>query len=812
MAAAAVDIEVAEAMDTFRKLAVWYAGLIDRFSDIDAGTFVIGEPKMRARVAQALAVLLKDPIALGKGAYGAVVQSTTIRDGSGNPVAVKYESICGVDRQIGVARCQALLRGISYRLPHSGKTLLELPGPMTEGLVGMLMSTLEARRISPHFAQVITSFIVRQDAVPSDIRGAITADPHPFLFTIMVKYNETLESYLKKFKKEAQFHLVLLALFQIIQALWAGQTTYRFAHNDLHFQNILVQRAPPGTYLYLSYNLNGKIVHMHVPFIVKISDYGYSIATTPATRTESSYVLSHIDNYRYFDPKDDLYSVLDEIDNLGIDLPAKWLKLFRSWDAFEQFGFAVMCDKLVKELRSLTPFISDVPETDLVFTVGPPVQTHKLVLYTKPSDSDGNSFLNNAMTIVKVYLPTLVGAGIPNTMLTPPLINGKANCEDGLTKWGNMATIAFFDSKRMRDEGYSFRSYCCYTDVNGFWDDNPGTFGVVANGSFFRYESYAPVGAYLDPRAYINKTVFDKQPGVPPHAWRFKRYRKWVDPSAPLPPNYESDYHYVESDGYNISILSAEQFATRKRERSNKYLFAGGPLLVKDGKMVFTEDRLSERTTIDGVEVPKYTCANSHLANKMTGRITTISKAYSDTCEPEPIPTMSVLNCNKIEPGEFSHAANPNPRMALMIFPPGYTRFGNTYTGAFIFVEGRSEFSPGPTLPEFAGYCLAFRAMDAINLDGGRSAAISWKEPTKPDKVFITTLHTRYPVGNIMGWVRGDPAPAERDVEEELISQFAAMDVEDTGEQPVIPGVQRPDKPLSREVAAAGAGGVVMET
>lgn len=801
---------VDDAKKTFDLLASWYVGLINQFSGIDAETFIISNAAMRAKTAKALAILIKDSKTLGEGAYGQVIESTTIQDGAGNNIAVKYEPICGVWTDVGYERCQSVIRGISYRLPHMGKTLLELPGPMAEGLVGMMMGRLEPRRVSPHFAQVITSFIVKQDDVPEAIRGSPTSVPHPFLFTLMVKYTTTLHDYLKKFDGEPKHHLALLALFQIAQALWAGQSTHRFAHNDLHLNNILIQQAKPGTYLYVSYNLNGKLVHMHVPFLIKISDYGYSVAELPATSTDPTYVLAQIGNYRYYDPLADFHDVVSGFRDIGI----KFGDLLPTSRGIISNDFEAICSTIAAELRRITPFISDVSETDAVFTVG----AHKLALDVLVNQGDRNrSYFSGALTIVPRQ-ERVTRSGIPSAMLTPPLsLSGKVPCVDGKATWINKYTIALFDAKRMRDLGYTFRSYCCYTDTRGFWDDNPECTGIVINGSFFRYESYAPIGPYVDPRSYINETVYEKKPGVPPHMWSGHKLRRWIDPSAPIPTNYVSDYHYVMSDGTNIEILTPEEIARRGPTRKDRYLFAGGPLLVKNGIAVFTEDKLTEHIIVDTtdgkIRVPKYTCANKRFAESSTNNKTaTITQAYNGTCEPVTLPRPAhVLHCNHIEPGELSHAANPNPRMALLTFPPGYTVSGKSYTGAFVFAEGRKLTSPGPTLPELAKLFVDLGVKDAINLDGGGSASMTWRDPSFKNFIISTDSTIRYPVGNIIGWVRGDPTPMDEAIEDGLATMFGKMSI--AGAQQIIPGVvgPPPSDDYSEGEAAAGAGGAAMD-
>ncbi len=61
-------------------------------------------------------------------------------------------------------------------------------------------------------------------------------------------------------------------LFQIILSLVIANKTFKFKHNDLHTDNILIQ---PNNCI-LHYTLNNKDIYLEPRYIVRIIDYGYS--------------------------------------------------------------------------------------------------------------------------------------------------------------------------------------------------------------------------------------------------------------------------------------------------------------------------------------------------------------------------------------------------------------------------------------------------------------------------------------------------------------------------------------------------------
>lgn len=105
------------------------------------------------------------------------------------------------------------------------------------------------------------------------------------------------------------------------------------------------------------------------------------------------------------------------------------------------------------------------------------------------------------------------------------------------------------------------------------------------------------------------------------------------------------------------------------------------------------------------------------------------------------------------EPGDLSHAANPNPRSAIAI-----DNDNNVY---FIKVEGRDNRTKmgkpgvGMDLVQLAQFCKnGLNAKYAINLDGGQSSQIVWKKENHDYIVLSGGMDFAYPVGSIIAFVK----------------------------------------------------------
>ncbi|MCP3681764.1 MAG: phosphodiester glycosidase family protein [bacterium] len=109
-------------------------------------------------------------------------------------------------------------------------------------------------------------------------------------------------------------------------------------------------------------------------------------------------------------------------------------------------------------------------------------------------------------------------------------------------------------------------------------------------------------------------------------------------------------------------------------------------------------------------------------------------------------------NCNTIKPGEFSHASNPNPRSALGIKADGTT--------LLVTVQGRGTNAAGMDLEQLAQLMVGLGCHWAINLDGGRSSRMAWRNPGETLVRLSAgaqegmSAAEAYPVGSVIAFVK----------------------------------------------------------
>jgi len=260
---------------------------------------------------------------------------------------------------------------------------------------------------------------------------------------------------------------------------------------------------------------------------------------------------------------------------------------------------------------------------------------------------------------------------------------------------------------------YNFGYDCCKIDPSNYMMRNNKT-GFTMNGGFFAIkEDFLPIGKYKDKYNYINK--------------------------YPIPEKYEDVYRYI--------VLEDNRLKIKKRWNRRDSVFSTGPILIENGKIVFDPEDV------------RFTCTDERNSEGIVAGLTedtiTTSGHYKYTtvrdngfsCVSEFVPGIEEHpRCDKIQPGELSHADNPNPRSAFGILSNG--------DYMFITVEGRSNRGVGFDLYTLAKSLLrSFPSIETlVNLDGGRSSVIAWRSENEKDKVYISNPDRLYPypVGNVL--------------------------------------------------------------
>ena len=93
------------------------------------------------------------------------------------------------------------------------------------------------------------------------------------------------------------------------------------------------------------------------------------------------------------------------------------------------------------------------------------------------------------------------------------------------------------------------------------------------------------------------------------------------------------------------------------------------------------------------------------------------------------------------------HAGNPNPRTLLGISKDGETVY-------FIRIEGREKRGVGMDFVQMGILCQRLGIHNALNLDGGRSSQMCWKNPGDPTINVAGISLNSYPVGAVMSLVK----------------------------------------------------------
>lgn len=647
-------------------------------------------------------------------------------------------------------------------IPSGDKFRYILPNLLSEATIGMLF---KESQISINFSEILASFILVEDDKPS-------------VYFIMPLYRPIYTgSLLDSSLSDPLSYLYLL--FQVSSALMASQEKFLFTHYDLHIDNILLDDWPKGVE-YLSYPLSNssriQIPKDKCPFIAKISDYGLSRLETERALITPSVSDKPDAGYGEFNPSYDIISFIGS--SLFDDRTS--LK-FNSLKSNPTFYFILM--KLVlwifKDTQIKIPSLNLNDLLKVKDEIGKKYykQIGKGKIYFRPLPHEQNAvrFANiRSMPEIVDYLagillklkmadlnvdrsrvlalPSLAATyrkydsiipydkNIPLPKIPKPgEMTFKSVEMDIEPNFINLKTYRLLladppnnfnftiDPKQIEycpyqehyltvirvkknTPNYVFTSECCMLDPINYLRLNDFA-GFVINGGFFaRYTDYLPIGKYKDP---VGK--FDNNP---------------------IPEEYRDVYGF-------LALTDNQMTITRNPDLKSDYLFSSGPVLIENGEIVFDPNQerfacVSEDTTLEVIGKTEDTISVSgYFDYSLKG-----NQCRGDYVEdPRTYP-----RCDKIKPGELSHADNPNPRTAACILENG--------DYLFLTVEGRGERGIGLDLPSLSSIIKRMypNVKSAINLDGGRSTNMAWRVPKNPNKVYISNpKHMyQYPVGNLL--------------------------------------------------------------
>jgi hypothetical protein len=715
-----------------------------------------------------------------KSAVGEVYKYFPKGNNEGEVIIIKSAKYCPKNtKMVPVVEqlCEIAEEGdIIYQIPntYTGKTLVYAPNYLVENLIGMLLSS-QTEKYTSSFMKI---YGFQYDYKDSEKVTYTASEP-------LVNVNEYIRS-------DADF---LHFTFQIVHALNVAQKIGNYVHYDLHQDNVMARKIEPQiTVTPLS---NGEFLYSYFDFQPVIIDYGFnryetkdSILVSRAKIISKNNAQDILDNY-FYNPYYDLFTFLftadvkkknktktfdnwnikdenltSDIFDIFVNIPSseddpdsffkEWLEYVKpekfSWwrpyperlaTQYDNYKWHSVCKpeefllRIVQKIKKMSPPFPGTPkndhEKDIVLEFIKKnkfwVSTHlvelrgvktdvqsKLTKTTSPyyqyrtidesTKTYSSNIVCNDKNIVEINsLNKLPGSIRSNITGYHRQLSKKLQQEDSFSyslpqPWIHLALI---DQVAGRDCGYNFRFDCCRVDIRNYFQTETINSGIAINASFFNITTnFAPVG-YFKTDNYESKTE--------------------------IPKNYKKYFGIVGLDKEGMLRVDKPKYADEYQR-----VVTSGPILVWDFEKQITEDMLSTELNSDNNFL--WQCRKSATTDPGGGNATTL-RVFKD----------GLNNCDQIQPGEISHASNPNPRSAIFV-----TREGKV---GMLYVEGRDQKGPGLDLSQLADLCKYYGARFAINLDGGRSSQMLWKKQGQEIIYQTNSYNTNsYPVGSIISYIK----------------------------------------------------------
>lgn len=658
---------------------------------------------------------------LGEGGFGSVVALNS-------KYALKSTRPC----DISVRYCDLLKDGkITHSYDSSGKKLVIIPNYLMESLIGGLLNNLVTSNIAPFFIHNYGCWYeMRRDAT----RVAI--------YNLVERASGTIYTWLDHGHDTDTSRLTAANMvMQTFYALLAAEQCFRFTHLDLHHENMLVNST---SMKWIGYPMvcgggSSKPRYIYLPlngYILKINDFGLS-----RIETQDFVINGSVDNYpdltwgQYL-PGYDYIMVLNDFMNRCalnkfkpkqhdlIDLLQQFIKLLPKSDQ-DVINKQRSCTSTSKWRPNLKKSLNIRPEI-WVTTFMKLLIDLKIASFDKP-EGEGIMLrpINNGfplLTTIKQLADPVgihhVGPAIimhrdyivDNQPLKPYNLTFEHRQEKSCPKSRQAMTIATFAYSEVDKLGYKLVAKCCKRDPVAALDNYTG---VLTNATFFGLNTdYKPID--------VSKSQATSKRGL------------IIKGSLGVPHEY--------GDVYTTVVIARNKFWIGNKGVAEPWdaYFMSGPVLVKNGKIVFTEEMLKEE---------RFQCfPGPHI--KTSKRVTVANVKFpTGTCKMVKMPAFEVNNCDAIIPGELIHASNPNPRSVLFTVADGF---------GFLSVEGRSESGDGLDMADLAKLLHKLGATDAVNLDGGRSSKIAWRLESNPGVTW--SFHKQalepYVAGNVIGVVK----------------------------------------------------------
>ncbi len=568
-------------------------------------------------------------------------------------------------------------------------------------------------------------------------------------------------------------------VLQILTGLWVAQREVAFVHRDLHMGNIFAEQTEAPVKITLA--LPSGTISLSSTFVPKVGDFGLSRAET------DKYVINS-----FFDTGIARGGVFSHGADVAMLLGPSLVTSLSTTDVEASSYYY-----LVRLFLGIdTTGWPDGPLYDVYEDVIELISPHYVA--TRPKES----FSACVFPIDEVRLLQLANhAGFPYTLHKPaslpkmPRFGKLQRFSPGPTEghkstllWLEVSTpslgthIARVDMRLARRAGFTLVSASSKLDPGDFVKEHPG---LAFNGSYFSADYVFALLGYTTPE----------------------------DLPRPLPALYRSFYGTVVV-GHSLQVekelnVEDDRLAGVMEVQSSIgkpsvvqdlaiERVPAGPILVKDGEIVFSENEVTEPYTVrdlaraavateedmsmgdnldedligenleefeylgmapdDAVSI--FTCLNSNVSEPPSGvsADSYLAVEAGDGDEYVKVDNIWTRQCSSIDSGELLHAAQKNPRTALLLFEDDVFEV--------VVVDGSRNTDEcaagheceGMTLPELARFAVNRGAKTAINLDGGTSSNFAWSDGRN---IRCSSRTFSYPVAQIFAVVALAPEEKE---------------------------------------------------
>jgi serine/threonine protein kinase len=729
---------------------------------------------------------------LGKGGVGAVYDI-------GNNKILKISAPCKLSRESTASKslCKVTKsKDPIFLIPYGSDSVYMLTNILTEGIISGILGS--NRELAKYYGKTMGMYYDQDNSVS---------------YIIQEKYESFDVSKIQQTKTTAY-----LILYQIAYALALAQEHNEFTHYDLHPGNLLFtyDNTELVTTVPISKELAKEYTIQNPNIGVKIIDFGLSRSRTNNGRT---LIQPRHEIKPYWATFNRYYDFVSLLGTLLVTLRGEVRKQDDNRSRFTNFMISMLS---MEEIVEILRFMFKIPATsnfnyEDLYDFG---ETGKMQwrakafspLYVKGRDmyETARFLLNKMASLGTISISTreiIKETPSFNKELYPYGLNdyqiqfeqchclgpGFKYCVTGMkstvARWvasrglnpsyhhtgsykvpeaqqvrgslwlpKQVVHVLYINSKIAQERGFHFTTSCCKMDPRHYMQNNTG---AAINGSFFKIKnSFEPIGEYKHGRIKFDNAI---------------------------PALYKDKYGAITIENNNVLIHDT----VNVDDDLYSDVVVAGPVLVHEGVQVFDNTTIESRVnatsaqhsknvrkgnkwiypfqckSIDTPEKAKVTKKNKKN-NDLKNKNTDLQKDYDDYMTKEKKEELEravkfypdgVANCKAINPGELSHASNPNPRSMLIIRDSEsvarahHPMADESYDVAFVVVEGRGNRGDGVDLDLLAMMAVDLGAVNAINLDGGQSSAIVW---SFGNHVFTNNGNnvTEYVAGNIISVVQ----------------------------------------------------------